>query len=333
MLSAQAQDRAPDILTNLAQVRALPAEAGTNRIPFKLQGVVTYCDPEWRVLFVQDGPDGAYVSHGESREDPDFKLVQGQVVEMEGAIGQGLAHCNLGDTHVRVLGEAPMPAALELRGPADFNDNAEGRWTRFVGWVVSEGLLGDRVTLDVLVYPGRRVSLICRGMDNAAAESFHGALVEVTGVFALKVSDAHEKTGDYLVFNRNLNDIRKLKELPLLSVTEFAGQSGSSLSQEPVRISGLLEKELSDGAFILRADTNTILVEGRKPPGISTHTSAEVFGFPSQRPDGLALTNAFFRTNSQQQAQAQAPKPSPAPAENAKLDELTQVSDVRGLST
>jgi signal transduction histidine kinase len=324
------------MVTNLAQVRALPAEAGINHIPFKLQGVVTYCDPDWRILFVQDGPNGTFVNHGESKDDPDYKLVQGQLVEMEGFIGQGLAYCNLADKHMRLLGEAPMPAALQLSDPTDFNDSAESRWVRFVGWVVSEELLGDRITLTVLAYPGRCVSLIFRGMDNATAESFHGALVEVTGVFALKVSDTHQKTGEYLVFNHNLNDIRKLKELPILSVTEFARQSGSSPTSEPVLISGTLEKQLSDRAFMVTAGTNAMLVEAQKSPLIPTQTSVEVFGFPCQRHDGLVLTNAFFRTNSQQQVQAQvkvrAPTPPPAPAENAKLPELTKVSDVRDLS-
>jgi len=330
ILSAQAQTQSSPAFTNLAQVRALPPMAGTNHAHFKIQGVVTYSDPGWRVLYVQNGPAGVFVDHERSAEDPNYKLVQGQVVEMEGVIEPGLAHCNLADQHLRVLGEAPMPSALELTGPGAFNDSAEGLWVRFTGWVANQSTLGNRVALGVWVHPDRCVTLVLRGVDNALADSLRGSLIEVTGVLGLKVNSHGQKTGDYLLFNRNLSSVRKLKELPLLAPRDLARPPGSFPADEPVRVSGLLGKRLPDGAFTVReeAGSRSVRVECQGPPGVTTETLVEVFGFLSQRSDGPVLTNAFLRAIVPDRPTRMLP---PVMA-NKQLQEINQIIQVRSLS-
>jgi signal transduction histidine kinase len=331
LLTTQSNGQGQMVLTNLTQVRALPLAAGTNQIMFKLQGVVTYCDPEWKVLFVQDGPSGAFVSHTTSEEDPEYKLLQGQVVEMEGSITPGLAHCNLVDEHSRVLGEAPMPTALELSGPAAFNDSAEGRWVRITGWVVGPSALGNRVTLSVLVHPGRTVTLVLRGMDSATAETLQGALIEITGVLALKVNRSGQKTGEYLLFNRNLDTLRRLKELPILSLVNILKRFPSLPAQEPVRVNGMLTKRLSDGALMLRdgLTSESLRLECEAPPGMRNEMSFEAFGFPSQQPGGPVLTNAFLKPITREHSSKVL---SPLKA-NTKLREINKVIGVRSLSS
>jgi signal transduction histidine kinase len=329
VLPAQAQNRLPTLLTNLAQVRALPPEVGTNHLPFKLRAVVTHCDPQWRVLFVQDGPEGAFVDHVGSVEDRDFKLAQGQYVELEGVTTRGLAHCNLADDHVRVLGEAPMPPALELTGPEAFNDSVEGRWVRFTGWVLNQGRLGNRATLDVIVSPERCVTLVLRGMDGALADSLRWSLVEVTGVLALKVDNNGQKTGDYLLLNRNLDAIRTLNQPPVLSPEEFIQKLGSLPSRQPVRVSGMLGKRLSDGSFVIRSGTNEVCVECQGPPGIAIGKLVEAFGFPARQRSGPGLTNAWLRSISPKTVS----RPSTPAAPRLDLRELQQVNRVRSLST
>src|ERR1700683_1688176 len=113
-LSVRAENHSPSIITNLAAVRTMPLAASLDHPPFKLRAVVTYCDPDWRVLFVQDGAFTAFVDDKSSLDDQNFKLIQGQVVDFDGTVSAGPVHCNISDRHARIVGESPMPAALEL---------------------------------------------------------------------------------------------------------------------------------------------------------------------------------------------------------------------------
>jgi signal transduction histidine kinase len=328
VLLADAQNASSSILTDLAQVRALPAVAGTNHMAFKLKGVITYSDPQWKVLFVQDGPSGVFVDHAGSADDRDFRLLQGQYVEFEGVLTRGLAHCNLADQHVRVLGEAPMPAALELTAPGAFDEAAEARWVRFRGWVIDQGRLGNRVTLEVQAFPGRFMTLVLRGMDSALADSLRWSLIEATGVLGLKVDNTGQKTGEYVLFGQNVDAVRVLKELPVLSPGELTEQLGSLSSNEPVRVGGVLGKRLSDGAFVIRLDTNAVSVECQGLPGVSLGSPVEGFGFPLKKPSGPALANARITLRSR----ASLSNDSPAVTSTLNLHELNQVISVRSLS-
>lgn len=328
--SVLGQSQSPVVFTNLAQVRALPISAAANHRPFKLRAVVTYSDPDWKVLFVQNGASGAFVDHGSSEDDPNFKLTQGQVVDFEGTIARGLVHCNLSDRHTRVVGESPMPPAMELVGPADFNDTAEGRWVRFTGWVMSQTTLGNRVSLNISVSPGKSVMTIFPGMDNAQAESLRGALVEVTGVLALKINDAGKPSGDYLVFNQITNAIRKLRELPSISPDLLGGQLDLLQPKEPVRVAGLLGRQDATGAWTVRAETNSesIRVACAIPPYVTTGSLVEIIGFPSDQNGSLIVTNAFLTAIAREPFN----KADVATNGNTRLREITKVGAVRKLS-
>ena len=306
------------------------ATAGAAHTPFKVRGVVTYCDPEWRVLFVQDQAASAFVNHEGSAEDPDYKLSQGQLIELEGTTAPGLAHCNLVDQHVRVVGEAPMPPALELIGATALDDTVEGRWVRLTGWVANHGTFGNRPALEMLVDAKQLVSVVLRGTDDRLGESLRGSLIEVTGVLALKVDSAGRKTGDYLLLNQGGSTVRRLKELPVLLPSDVVKQQRASESEEPVRVRGRLGKRTEDGALVVRgqAGSESVLIECFSPPGISSEAPVEVFGFPSRLRGGVALTNAFVRDLMPEAVSRKLPR---AMADTT-LSELQKVSQVRSLS-
>ena len=219
-----------------------------------------------------------------------------------------------------------MPPALELVGPADFNDTAEGRWVRFTGWVTTQTTLGNRVSLTVSVYPGKSVMTILPGMDNAQADALRGTLVEVTGVLALKINDAGKPSGDYLIFNQNTNAVRKLQELPVISPDLLADQLDRLQPREPVRVVGLLSRQDSTGAWIVRGETNSesVRVEGATPPYVTTGSLIEVTGFPSDQGGGLTLTNAWFTAITREPFN----KADSATNANTGLREITKVGDL-----
>jgi hypothetical protein len=84
-----------------------PAQAEQG-YPVRLRGIVTYYDPEWKVLFFQDSTGGIYI-------DPQgqvFDVRAGQMVEIEGISGPS----NLGVVNPRLkdLGQGLMPTARRV---------------------------------------------------------------------------------------------------------------------------------------------------------------------------------------------------------------------------
>src|SRR5436190_2184096 len=74
---------ATQLLTTIADVRALPAELAREGWPVRVRGVVTYADNEWGRLFVQD-QDAALAI--DIRADPQA-YARGEVVEVAGWTG------------------------------------------------------------------------------------------------------------------------------------------------------------------------------------------------------------------------------------------------------
>src|SRR5580692_11159050 len=68
-----------NVLTNLGQVQGLSLVDGKEGRPVKLRATVTYCDPEWRIMFIQDETGSAYVERHLPSNDPSWKLNPGQL--------------------------------------------------------------------------------------------------------------------------------------------------------------------------------------------------------------------------------------------------------------
>lgn len=328
VVSASAQSAA---LTNLAAVRVLPPQAGADGVPIKLRAVVTYVDPEWGVLFVQDGAAGAFVNHVWLADDPKFQLTQGMWVELEGVTSVGIVHCNLADQHVRVLGQAPLPAPLEITNGADLNDNAEGRRVRLTGWIVSQEILGNhRVTLGLLMVPGRVVTLVLKDMNDDLAGDLLGNQIEATGVLGVKVDRLGKRTAGYQLFDNSTNSIRRLKALPVLTPDELRSQGDTLSNAELLHLRGWLSIRRADGVYVLQGGTNAppVRIEGRQTAGMPLDSFVEAIGFSSRKQGEWTLTNSFLRALDKNQTFGL----QPPTQTNDALSELNQIQRIRQLT-
>ena len=121
------------LLRTAAEVRRLsPREAREGR-PVRLQAVVTYNDPEMRLLFVQDGTAGIYVEAWRHIH----RLQAGDLVEIEGVSAPGDFVPIVAQPRVRVLGRAPLPRARPVRPPQLRAGQEDGQWVEVEGVVRS----------------------------------------------------------------------------------------------------------------------------------------------------------------------------------------------------
>src|SRR5271170_6623585 len=105
LLSVGCRRRSDDAATldRVDEARLAAADPDNYGRAVRIRGVVTYCDPEWHLLFLQDQSGGLFIDF-----DQDVVgLSAGRLIEVSGK----LAPSNRGieSPHFRVLGPAPMP--------------------------------------------------------------------------------------------------------------------------------------------------------------------------------------------------------------------------------
>ncbi|HEY8536778.1 MAG TPA: ATP-binding protein [Vicinamibacterales bacterium] len=95
-------------ITEVSRIRVGdPADAGR---PVRITGVVTYYDPDWRLLFVQDARQGIFVDLKTAGEDHPLPAVRtGDRVEIAGIVGPGDFAPVIARPVVRRLGPGRLP--------------------------------------------------------------------------------------------------------------------------------------------------------------------------------------------------------------------------------
>src|SRR5579863_8378934 len=87
LLAAACRSRSDDssVLDNVETARVAAANPSNYGKPVRIKGVVTYCDPEWHLLFLQDASGGFFIN----LKDEVPGLEAGQLVEVSGKLAPG----------------------------------------------------------------------------------------------------------------------------------------------------------------------------------------------------------------------------------------------------
>jgi hypothetical protein len=197
---AQAQNNHPTLRT-VREVRQLSNTEARNAYPVQLEGIATYSDPEWGLLFVADGTGAIYVNiHGMSSSFP-----AGSHLRVDAVTGPGDVATVLAQPNIHVLGQGALPAP-EHRSLADLNAlTADSHFieTRGVLWACDQPWkricfrIADGKVSAMVVVPTR---------SSAAAQKLVGATVRVRGVSGIHL-DPNGKPLSALIFVNRLEDI------------------------------------------------------------------------------------------------------------------------------
>jgi len=189
------------ILKTIHEVTQLTNIEARNAYPVQLEAVVTYSDPEWGLLFIEDASGAIYVNtHGMSSAFP-----AGSRVKVEAVSGPGDVGTILVSPHVQILGPGTLPTP-ERRTLDELNaEKADGRF------VATRGLLraGDETWKRVCyrVYDGNASALVVvpQAMSQDARKLV-GATVRLRGVSGVHL-DSKGKIVGALIFVNRLEDI------------------------------------------------------------------------------------------------------------------------------
>ena len=325
---------ASEPLTSLKLVHALTPSEQAKTHAVKLQGTVTYCDPAWRLLFLQDGADSMYVGCGTMAEEMASKLQPGRVIALEGTALDATLRCTNPAQQIRVLGMGSMPEPFELASEAALSLPYETRWIKAKGWVADVSSVGDHLSLKLMVSSTRALFVTFRKADPAAAEQLRGWWIEVIGVLAPRVDAENKRTGEYLLFVSNLDQACRLKPVTPRQIRELTLNSGKGLLKEPVCVRGNVVTHHVGDFLLLQDDTGVLRVEFKTTTYIQPESRLQVLGYIVPGAHGLVLTNPLvLRLSALDTIDEPSGEAVHSPiAANPSLPVLTDILHVRSLS-
>jgi signal transduction histidine kinase/CheY-like chemotaxis protein len=144
---ADSRRRPLRVLTTAATVRALPpVEAGVG-YPVKLRATVTYYDPVYMTLFVQDRTTGVYIDL-RGRLAPQLKA--GDEVQIEGTTGPGDFAPVIRASRITILGLAGLPQPDNPGIDGLLRGQYDSRWVEATGVVQSLGEESGHGVLEIV---------------------------------------------------------------------------------------------------------------------------------------------------------------------------------------
>jgi len=122
------------VLTSITDLRTLSYNQAQRKFPVRFHGVITYADPDWQLLFVQDKTAGIFINNQEFNSDD---LRAGRRVEVTGVSGPGDFAPNINQPHVKLLGRGHLPDSPVLSPEQLMTGYEDAQWVATKGTIRS----------------------------------------------------------------------------------------------------------------------------------------------------------------------------------------------------
>jgi CheY-like chemotaxis protein len=278
-------------LTHVEEFGRLSQDELKRGYPVSLRAVITYYDPTWNLLFVQDETGGLYVSPKGLPQG----LRAGRLVELEGASGPGSE--GVAAPRVRVLGESALPAA---RAVAFKELTASSLY--FSQWVETEAVVrtasveDGRFTLE-LTADGKRARARVLGARPEEAGALTDSKVRVRAAVAAEYTDGSDVVGVQLLVP-SIAEVSVVDpapadpaSLPLRTIAELSQAAPEQSSGHRVRVRGHVEQVQAEGTLVVGDETGEIQAQAAQATHVSADELVDVAGFLSA--DGEVLQDAI----------------------------------------
>ena len=317
----------PAALTNVSQVVALDRPSAMQALPVNAAATITYCDPGWKMLFLQDGASAVYAEISAEASSNQPPLQPGQAVTFEGQTRQGRNLPFLWIEKITTGSATSLPAALDLTDEHNFAGTNDCRWAKAKGWL-SGVSLDHNLILDLTLQQTQSVTLILpREISLAAATSLVGSWVEAEGVLSLRAAGG-KATGIRALYVQSLDLVHPLQQLPVISIDSLQKITDPKPTQ-PVRIAGAVTSLGLLDVLRVRDPSGEVLVHSRKPVLAHKGDAVEILGYPEREEGTVVLKGA---TVQDRRALVAAAQPSSNPSPSLPSTVLVRVAQVMDLT-
>jgi len=271
-------DRMPAPLTTVSAIRSLSARDAAQALPVRVTGVITYIDPHWRQLFIQDRSGGIYVRYSGNHPE----LTAGTRVRLAGITNAGDFAPVIVAPKFFAAGAGPLPVGIPVTLEKAAAGSLDSQYVSIEGIVhpiKAEGEFSDPTLTFELLSPLAQVhvSIAPIFVNIDQARKLEDARVRIHGVFAT-VFNARRQLVGYQLAVQKLSDIEVIEPAVPSPFAMETTPIGSLLHYSPkanfghhVKVEGtvtlvepdfLYLQDATDGVQV-RGNTGTITVGDR----------------------------------------------------------------------
>ena len=237
----------------------------------------------WHGLFLHDGSTGLYA---DVQGVPKLPIRAGSLLDITGVSGPGDYAPIVERCTVRVIGEAPIPAARRVSLDRVSTGVEDGQWVEIEGTVRSVDTKSTLLTL-VVASGWFRMEVMMPEGDILAARRLVDARVRVRGAAAPTFNQRRQIIG-VSMYAPNLDYVRVLEKppaepfsLPVQSADKLLTYVPGKSPDHRVRIRGIVTAEWPGKALFVDDDTQGISVTTTGPTSVQAGDLVDVVGFPT----------------------------------------------------
>jgi PAS domain S-box-containing protein len=282
-------------MRSVREIGQLDNSDAKHAYPVQLEGVVTYADPEWGLLFLEDSTGGIYIDvHGMK-----VSLPAGTRLRVDAVTGPGDIAPVLVAPKIRALGQRDLPRP-QVRTVAELDTGvADSRWVSTRGVLRPGNQNWNRIHFRI--FDGKAWAMVVIPHDDSpAARRLVGAVVRVRGVSGVRLDPNGKRLGAQIFVTR-LEDIEVEEaslENPFASppqpIARLLGGAGDERFVRRAHVGGTVTWRMP-GYFLMADRTGITFVAADAPAGL-IGMPVEVVGFPDPGDYGLTLSDAEVRT-------------------------------------
>jgi PAS domain S-box-containing protein len=284
------------LLTRVEQIRNLTPDEANLGYPVRVRAVITFYNPSESDLFIQDSTAGIWVAIGDAK-----RLIQpGQLVEVEGVSAAPDFAPSIGKPHIRVLGEAPMPAARPVTFDRMASTQEDSQWVEIEGIVHAVSKQEEALILDVAA-GGGRLRVEFPSVRDPLPTFLVDAKVRIHGVCGAIFNHKNQMTG-VVLYSPSLDQVHIVEQAPtnaflvprrpIASLLRFTPQGASG---HRVRVRGVVTLQQPGSSLFIKEENDGLQVHTLQTTHVQAGDLVEAVGFPAVGEYAAVLEDAVYR--------------------------------------
>ncbi len=281
--AAFSQETVPTLLTNAADVLALPENLARKKIPVQIRGVVTAAEAGWSgQFFVQDETSGVFV---ENRSDRYPK--PGDLVEVTGFTWSGSFAPIISKPTWKALGTAPLPKAKSVSLDQLMSGLEDGQRVRISGIVRSVIALTTALDIEIASGGNRLHVFRHRTPQDGDPQKLVGARVHVSGTVAASFNAALRHLMYVVMFDPQPEDfvVEQLEgsdpfSRPVIPLSGIAEYRRDIIPGQRVHVKGVVTLVRPGQDLFLQDGTRGLHVQTHQTNELAVGEVVDVVGFP-----------------------------------------------------
>lgn len=328
---AESATKAPALVTSVAELQDLPADAAQKNLPVKFSATVLYHDAGWKIMFLQDGQRTIY----QTPWDLITSFEAGDLVEVTGFTYRENNWNQVFKPQFRFLRHGSLPAPLKSTIP-NLCQNG-GFWVETEGVVKSVGKNDGRLMLS-LEQSGGRFQVMC--LNPNPADDYFWLVDARLSVRGANGSDGNKKPFVGQMFTPGFTNLSILApgstnfmRLPPVTVKSLVAGGANHPSNVRVHLQGVAADVRQNGVISLTDSTGTILVKIPNNAIPDTQEAINVWGYPVFSHGQMLIEDGIIQPV---QIATPFPRAASAPPQNTNTTPpiptlITKVKDLRAL--